>query len=163
LHRRRGHRGAHPRGRVPLGASQRALRLAHVAAMTPRLFRASAVFAGNEPAIRDGAVVVDGNGTILDVGSAEDVMGRHPGAESSSVTGVLLPGLVNAHMHLELSALRGKVTGGRGFVGWLDSFIGLRAAENPEDDTDSIDKAAAEVDRFGTAAVGEVTNTLAGV
>ena len=64
-----------------------------------------------------------GEGTILEVGPATDVLPRHAGAEVVRVRGAVLPGLVNAHTHLELSAMRGKVSGGRGFVGWVESLI----------------------------------------
>lgn len=127
----------------------------------PRLVLATAVLPGHEPPIRDGAVVVDAAGTILDVGPAREVAPRHASAERIDVAGALLPGLVNAHTHLELSALRGKVSGGRGFVPWLESFIPARAAELPEDDADAIEKAVVEADLAGTIAVGDVTNSLA--
>jgi aminodeoxyfutalosine deaminase len=74
-----------------------------------------------------------------------------------------LPGLVNAHAHVELSALRGKIAGGHGFVPWVERMMGMRAAERPEEDTGAIERAASEMDGFGTVAVGEVTNTLAAV
>jgi cytosine/adenosine deaminase-related metal-dependent hydrolase len=127
----------------------------------PRIVRATAVLPGHEPPIRDGAVVVDEDGTILDVGRASDLLPRHAGAEAIDVGGVLLPGLVNAHTHLELSALRGKVTGGRGFVPWLESFLAGRAAELPEENDEAIQKAVADAESTGTAAVGDVTNSLA--
>jgi cytosine/adenosine deaminase-related metal-dependent hydrolase len=127
----------------------------------PRIVRAAAVIVGHEPPIRDGAVVIDAGGTILDVGRADAVAPRHAGAELVEVHGVLLPGLINAHTHLELSALRGKVTGGRGFVPWLQSFVVQRADEPPEEDAGAIEKAVIELDLSGTTAVGDVTNTLA--
>jgi cytosine/adenosine deaminase-related metal-dependent hydrolase len=131
--------------------------------MKHRLVRASAVLPGHEPPLRDGAVVIDEEGVIVDVGRAEDLVPRHAGAAITHVAGALLPALVNAHAHLELSALRGKVTGGRGFVAWLDSFLAARAEERPEEDSRAIDGAVADLDLFGTGAVGDVTNTLGAV
>ena len=37
--------------------------------------------------------------------------------------GVLMPGLVNAHCHLELSYLRGRLPKGAGFVPWVESVV----------------------------------------
>jgi aminodeoxyfutalosine deaminase len=75
----------------------------------------------------------------------------------------VLPGLVNAHTHIELSGLRGQVPGGAGFVAWLEHMLSVRAEIGPEHDTDSIRRAVDELVGFGTVAVGEVTNTLAAV
>jgi cytosine/adenosine deaminase-related metal-dependent hydrolase len=131
--------------------------------MTPRIVHADAILPGEDAPIRDGAVVIDADGTVLEVGRAAEVLPRHAGAPIERTIGVLLPGLVNAHAHVELSSLRGKVTGGHGFVPWVDRMMGLRASERPEEDGDSMERAAAEMENSGTIAVGEVTNTLAAV
>jgi aminodeoxyfutalosine deaminase len=128
--------------------------------MTPRIVRADAILPGEERPLRDGAVVVDDRGTILDAGLASEVLPRHAGAPVDRIRGVLMPGLVNAHAHVELSGLRGKVAGGSGFVPWLDRMMGIRATEQPEEDSAAIEQAAAELESFGTAAIGDVTNTL---
>jgi cytosine/adenosine deaminase-related metal-dependent hydrolase len=119
------------------------------------------VVTGDGPALRDGALVRGEDGTVLDVGRAEELLPRHAGAELERVRGVILPALVNAHTHLELSALRGRVPGGAGFVPWVERLIGARSEISPEDDEDAIERAVAELVAAGTAAVGEVTNTLA--
>jgi cytosine/adenosine deaminase-related metal-dependent hydrolase len=127
-----------------------------------RIVHADAVVTGDADSIPDGAVVVDG-ARVVDVGPASDVLPRHAGASVERVRGVLLPGLVNAHTHIELSALRGQVPGGAGFVPWLERLLGARMAMEPEQDSGAIDAAVGEIDAFGTAAVGEVTNSLASV
>jgi cytosine/adenosine deaminase-related metal-dependent hydrolase len=137
--------------------------------MAVRVFHAPHVLPGDGTPIRDGAVVVagrehaEGEGTVLDVGAAAEVLPRHAGAEVVRIGGVLLPGLVNAHAHLELSAMRGKVPGGRGFVGWVESLIAQRPEVAPEDDAEAIDAAVDELVRAGTVAIGEITNSLASV
>ncbi len=143
--------------------------------MTAVVFHADHVLPGDAAPIADGAVVVAGRGheagegTILDVGAAADVIPRHGGSGASGgadvvrIRGAVLPGLVNAHTHLELSAMRGKVGGGRGFVGWVESLIAQRGEIAPEEDAEAIDAAVDELVRSGTVAVGEVTNSLAAV
>jgi cytosine/adenosine deaminase-related metal-dependent hydrolase len=131
--------------------------------MTPRIFHADAILPGEEAPIRDGAVVVAGDGEVLDVGPASGVLPRNAGAPVERLHGVLLPGLVNAHTHVELSSLRGKVSGGHGFVPWVGQMMGLRASERPEDDAEAIERGVVEMENSGTIAVGEVTNTLAAV
>ncbi|MBS2019180.1 MAG: amidohydrolase family protein [Deltaproteobacteria bacterium] len=131
--------------------------------MTVRLLHADHVLPGDVPPITDGAVVVDARGAIVDVGAASDVLPRHAGAPVERVRGVVFPGLVNAHTHLELSAMRGKVAGGHGFVPWVEGLITQRPEIAPEDDAESIEEAALELERSATAAVGEITNSLAAV
>jgi aminodeoxyfutalosine deaminase len=128
-----------------------------------RVVHAEAVVTGDADVLRDAAVVVDERGTVIDVGPAGEVLPRHQGAAVERVHGVVLPGLVNAHTHIELSALRGQVPGGAGFVPWVEQMIGVRAEAQPEEDSDAIEHAVAELEAFGTVAVGEVSNSLSAV
>ena len=137
--------------------------------MSVRIFHADHVLPGDGPPLADGAVVVGDAGEIVDMGAASAMLAAHhsragaSGVEVVRVRGVVFPGLVNAHTHLELSAMRGKVGGGRGFVGWVDSLIAQRPEIAPDDDVEAIDAAVDELVRTGTVAVGEVTNSLAAV
>jgi aminodeoxyfutalosine deaminase len=128
-----------------------------------RVLHADALVTGDADVIRDAAVVVDVRGAIVDMGAAGELLPRHAGALLERVHGVLLPGLVNAHTHLELSALRGQVPGGAGFVPWVEQMIGVRAEALPEDDSDAIEQAVLDLEAFGTAAVGEVSNSMSAV
>lgn len=128
-----------------------------------RAVHADAIVIGDGDAVKDAAVVVDPRGEVMDVGPAEHVLPRSAGLPVERIRGVVLPGLVNAHTHLELSALRGQVPGGAGFVSWVEHLIGARFEARPEDDGDAIDRAVDELDASGTVAVGEVTNSLSAV
>jgi cytosine/adenosine deaminase-related metal-dependent hydrolase len=127
------------------------------------LVHADLVFTGEDREIVDGAVLVGDHGTVLDVGAASDLRARHAGARLERVRGAVMPGLVNAHTHLELSSLHGKIAGGRGFVAWVDALVGTRAESAMEDDVAAIDEAVEAMRSAGTVAVGDVTNTLAAV
>ena len=128
-----------------------------------RILHADAVVTGDADVLRDAAVVVDGRGAVVDLGPAGDLLPRHAGLAPERVRGVLLPGLVNAHTHLELSAMRGQVRGGAGFVPWVEQMIGVRAESRPEDDSDAIEQAVADLDAFGTSAVGDISNSMSAV
>jgi cytosine/adenosine deaminase-related metal-dependent hydrolase len=56
----------------------------------------------SSPVLRDGAVVVNGE-HIIDVGLYSDIANHFKDIPVKNYTGVLLPALVNAHIHLELS------------------------------------------------------------
>jgi cytosine/adenosine deaminase-related metal-dependent hydrolase len=128
-----------------------------------RILVGDAVVTGDADVLRDGAVVVDDRGLVIDVGRAGDVLPLHAGAKTETIRGVLLPGLVNAHTHIELSAMRGQVPGGAGFVPWVEHLIGARVSVRPELDAEAIESAVQELVALGTVAVAEVTNSLAAV
>jgi len=70
--------------------------------------------------------------------------------------GALLPGLVNAHTHLELSALKGKTVLGLGVVPWVESVLRLREETPTEDMIDAADAGFSEIEETGTALIGEI-------
>jgi cytosine/adenosine deaminase-related metal-dependent hydrolase len=71
-----------------------------------------------------------------------------------------MPGLVNAHCHLELSHLAGRLPRAGGFVPWIEALVAERAGEQPSDVRDHARRAIAEAEATGTVAVGDVSNTL---
>jgi cytosine/adenosine deaminase-related metal-dependent hydrolase len=105
------------------------------------------------PVVRDGAVAFVG-GRVAAVGTVGDVLGAVPGAERHDLgDAVILPGLVNGHVHLELSHLR---PGPRPttFVGWLTD---LMKQSGPGDPAVAAATGAAESLGFGVTSVGDIT------
>jgi len=129
----------------------------------PVLIHADGLVSGEGATLRDAAVVVSSVGEVLDVGPASELLQRHQGATIERVHGVVYPGLVNAHTHVELSAMRGRVPGGRGFVEWVDAFVGHRSEVDSDDEAAGVEIAVKALDDFGVAAVGDVSNRLVAV
>jgi len=75
----------------------------------------------------------------------------------------VLPGLVNAHTHLELSYLRDEVPPASEFVAWIRNVMAARR-QQPHASApvilEAMDRAIAESVAFGTAVVGDISNTL---
>jgi cytosine/adenosine deaminase-related metal-dependent hydrolase len=136
---------------------------ASLLAMAVRLVHADHVLPGDAPPIADGAVVVAEDGSIVDVGRATEILPRHAGIEVERHRAIVFPGLVNAHTHIELSSMRGKVPGGRGFVPWVEGLIASRLETTAEDTSSAIDSAVDELVACATVAVGDITNSLAPV
>ncbi|HSS40357.1 MAG TPA: amidohydrolase, partial [Polyangia bacterium] len=109
----------------------------------------------DRPPISDGAVAIDDDGTVRMVGARGSVRGEFSSAPEDRAEGVLLPGLVNAHCHLELSALAEVVPGGGGFIAWAQRFL-KKVGETPRAARQTAAReAAAAAARFGTAAIGD--------
>jgi len=128
--------------------------------MTARVFHASGLVVGDGPSLRDGAVVIDETGLVLDVGLAAQVLPRSAGATLVRVEGVVFPGLVNAHTHLELSSLATSAPPGLGFAAWAKAMLGSRMKTAPEIAEDATKEAVSALVRFATVAVGDVGNGL---
>ncbi len=114
-----------------------------------RRYRADWTWLPDGP-IRGGEVTVDDEGRIARVRSAHTT-----GADAVELPGLLLPGFVNAHCHLELSDLRGKIPGGRGLSTWAQALIARRRQPDDEAMRAAIDEAR----ESGTAAIIDTTNS----
>jgi cytosine/adenosine deaminase-related metal-dependent hydrolase len=113
------------------------------------------------PPIPEGAVALADDGTILAVGTRPEVRAEFPDVPEQRAEGVLLPGLVNAHCHLELSLHADGVSGGKGLFAWATALMGARAGDTPERLREAAAAAAAAAVALGTAAIGDVGNSLA--
>ncbi|MGE0454373.1 MAG: amidohydrolase family protein [Vicinamibacteria bacterium] len=122
-----------------------------------RTLRAGWVVPVTSPPIRDGLVAIAGD-RIAWVGAASDPAAPRGPCEDLG-PGVLLPGLVNAHCHLELSWLAGRLAGGD-FVGWVAALVKLRVEEREEIARDAAGTAIRGLLDGGTVAVGDVSNAL---
>jgi aminodeoxyfutalosine deaminase len=71
-------------------------------------------------------------------------------------SGVILPALINAHTHLSLSALSGRIRSSNGFVNWVKELIEARAMCSPQEVHAGALQAADLVKRSGTGLLAEV-------
>jgi cytosine/adenosine deaminase-related metal-dependent hydrolase len=116
----------------------------------------------SEP-VADGAVARRGE-TIVDVGPARDVCSRHPDAETvDHGDAILLPGLVNAHTHLSLTALADATPRGEGFLSWLERTARAARAMEANEVRQAVREGLEESYRLGTALVGEITTRTEGI
>jgi len=129
----------------------------------PTLLLATWVLPISSPPVRDGAVLLAPDGRILAVGPRQQVRASAPSRTRPVFAGeILMPALVNAHVHLELSALAGKLPAGRGLVPWVRALLAARPALDATTVRESVARALAELHAAGTGALGDVTSGLAG-
>jgi cytosine/adenosine deaminase-related metal-dependent hydrolase len=73
--------------------------------------------------LRDGAVLVGGDGRIVAAGPRAELLAAHPDAPERRWEGVMTPGFVNAHTHLQYSDLDALGTVAHdGFEAWCAAF-----------------------------------------
>lgn len=126
----------------------------------PILHRAAWLAGMCGPAVENGAVLVKGP-IILAAGPYPFIASRCPATVRHMDHGdaVILPGLVNAHTHLELSALHGEISlPAPGFREWLDEILSRRTTLTPAILARSVPEGDARLQAGGAALAGDVTN-----
>src|SRR5215472_18572731 len=106
--------------------------------------------------IENGAVGILGN-RIVDVGKFDDVKTRNTGETLDLGEQILLPGLINAHCHLDYTCLRGKIPPQKSFTEWIRAINEQKATLSLNDYVASISDGFAEAKRFGTTAIANLT------
>lgn len=120
-------------------------------------YRAAWVVPIDRAPIRHGVVTVE-QGRITHVGAE----GQGPVQDLGHVA--LMPGLVNAHTHLELSWMRGRVPKASAFTDWVKGMFAVRGrpdAGMTDAQVAAIHDGIAESRAAGTVAVGDISNSLA--
>jgi cytosine/adenosine deaminase-related metal-dependent hydrolase len=106
---------------------------------------------------------VSGGWIRIERGRVIDVAGPPAPAGARDLGDVaVLPGLVNAHTHLELGWLAGRVPPAESMTAWIRALMRERA--KPPDDDGAIgrgvERGIAEARATGTVLIGDVSNTL---
>lgn len=98
------------------------------------VFSSAWVIVGESQILQNGAVAVD-CGRIQAVGQREEILDKYPKAKETRYSCTLMPGLVNAHTHLELTYLGGnkELKDGESFTGWIEELIEKRQNTQVDD------------------------------
>jgi 5-methylthioadenosine/S-adenosylhomocysteine deaminase len=112
---------------------------------------------GEAPPVRDAGVIVDDEGTVLEAGPftsltpAYDIRYNHP---------ILMPGVLNCHVHLTDAGIEEPVPGGNGLNSWVRSLMAVRSGglTDEAEHQQAVERVLARMRESGTVAVGEVAN-----
>ena len=122
-----------------------------------RFLSADVIFPIYTNPIPNGIVAVSANGTIQDIMLPDDDRAPEP-SRIERFKGVLCPGFINAHCHLELSHMKGLVPEKTGLPAFIMQIVSRRH-ENAELKMEAIRLADEEMWRNGIQAVGDICNT----
>ncbi len=103
--------------------------------------------------MKEKVIVTDVEGKILSI----DDSSEHDSSSVNFLSGAICPGFINAHCHLELSYMRGRVPKEKGLAQFIRDLLSIRN-ERMEIVMEEIVKADEEMRRNGIVAVGDICN-----
>lgn len=117
---------------------------------------ANYIFPGNSSPIKNGVIVFNKEGTIEAVLNPDfDEINWN---EVEKLDGIICPGFVNTHCHLELSHLKGKITEETELHGFIKEIVSIRDNFTEEGRLKAIEIADKEMLNNGIVAVGDISN-----
>lgn len=111
------------------------------------------LFNGFEYLSKDAVLILNEEGVVMDIVPIEDA-----GDDIAFLDGILCPGLINAHGHLELSHLKNKIPRHTGLPDFLFRVMTSRA-DDMEHIRQSMIEAEQEMLNAGIVAMGDISNT----
>ncbi len=118
------------------------------------LLRARTVLPISRPAIDDGAVLVEGN-RIRAVGAWASLQSTgHQIVDLGE--SILLPGLINAHCHLDYTGMAGRIAPTRDFAQWIKAIMALKGSWTDADFARSWTEGARQLVESGCTSVADI-------
>jgi cytosine/adenosine deaminase-related metal-dependent hydrolase len=118
-----------------------------------RYISADYIFPIASKPIKNGVIAVDDDGTILDI-----ALTPSKNQQIEFYKGIICPGFINTHCHLELSHLRSQVSERKGMTGFIKELLSKRFSFSEEEIQQAIADAETEMIKNGIVAVGDISN-----
>jgi len=105
--------------------------------------------------IENGAIVTF-DGKIVDIGPVHQIQTKYLGKRVDHENAVIIPGLINAHCHLELSPLKWRMSPGSNMVSWIKALIQARNQIDESEWAPAIEDAISQLVFEGIVAVADI-------
>lgn len=119
-----------------------------------RKISADYIFPISSDPIKNGVITIDDDGVVVSVSSKSDENNN----DIEYFEGIICPGFINTHCHLELSHMRAQVPEKLGMAGFIKNIITKRADYTEEEIEQKIIDAEKEMISNGIVAVGDISN-----
>jgi aminodeoxyfutalosine deaminase len=104
---------------------------------------------------QDKVLIIDDKGVVQDLIDQQDA-----GDDMERYDGILTPGFINCHCHVELSHLKDKIPSGTGLIDFLINIVKGRKNFDTDRKKEFIKAAEEEMWSKGIAGVGDICNTM---
>lgn len=123
-----------------------------------RRLTAHYIFPIDRPPIKNGIIELDDQGVITKIEAPGENFRETANLEHYS--GIIVPGFINAHCHLELSHLRNLIPTGIGIPGFVKEMIQLNRA-HPQATYQQLKRIDLQMWKHGIVAIGDIANSTA--
>jgi cytosine/adenosine deaminase-related metal-dependent hydrolase len=121
------------------------------------IHRAKYVLAEPDLLVTNAEVHISDDGRISSIESRSNSPSIHEAEIVDWGAALIIPGLINAHAHLELTSLQGQLTRFQSFTDWVLQLIEKRRLWTKEDFLSSVRAGVEAVLKSGTTLVGDVS------
>ncbi|MEM7008293.1 MAG: amidohydrolase family protein [Thermodesulfobacteriota bacterium] len=127
--------------------------------MKKLLLSADTILPISSDPLKNSAVLIE-DGKISDIGPFSKLRNQNDSVEEINLGhGILLPGFINAHTHLELGWIQEKIGGFKGFTQWLQQIITAKKKGVSDLDIESSVKSGIKSQiESGVTTVGEISS-----
>lgn len=127
--------------------------------MKKLLISANSILPISSPLLKNSSIYIE-DGIIKDIGNEIELKKKYKKVTQVDLgDGILLPGFINAHIHLELGWIKNRIGGFKGFTKWLAQIIGAkREGVSTQDIQSSVSDGIKSQIECGVTTVGEISS-----